>query len=331
MDQVKAEVPVVQTITGEVPAMVEGVKGRTTDLEFYQLPFNQWPLDERLRLCTFLAQSNSIPSGDRGNPANIYFKAERGARLGLSPTESVSHILVVNGATSVWGDMGLALVRRSGLLAAHDEWWEVDGRRLPDDDLDLIELSKQENRKIVAKVMMQRKGEAPKTVSYSVQDARDAGLWASKDVWKKSPKRMMMWRPRSFVMRDKFPDVLMGFITVEEAMDITPDAEQGAIAAQSSPETKGAEVLGEITDATGAASQAVLEETRMEVEMLESILMSGGRAEKAAEIARELRIEATTMTQEQGALYVRALGLAIDAMNADADRAAAALETKGKK
>jgi hypothetical protein len=287
---------------------------------FWERPFNVWPLTERMRLCEFLAQSNSIPKSDQGNPANVYFKAERGARLGLSPTEALSHILVVNGATSVWGDMGLALVRKSGLLETHDEWFEVDGVRQADDDIDVVALHN-ERKRVVAKVLMKRKGEPAKTVSYSVQDAIDAGLWGVKDTWKKSPKRMLMWRPRSFVMRDKFQDVLMGFVTVEEALDLAPQEVSG-IAAASQTETKGAalvETLG------GAQTAEISRELTEEIEMLESMLNGIGLGEQAAKIWRELKIGSRAeMTAEQAMLYVRAMGLAVDAHNqADDERRAA--------
>jgi hypothetical protein len=282
---------------------------------YYEKPFDQWPIDARFRLCEVLAKSDCIPAADRGKMANIYFKAERGARLGLSPTESISSILVVNGATSVWGDMGLALVRKSGLLAGHDEWYEIDGVRWADDDFDIIELHKHGAR-IVAKCSMTRRGDPPKVSAYSVQDAIDAGLWGEKDPWRKSPKRMLMWRPRSFVMRDKFQDVLYGFVTVEEARDITPEAERGAIAEASQPDTKGKDLAEKIE---GADAGVMTEDTKQEVEMLESILTAGGREKIAATIAADLRLPASGITQAQASLYVRALGLAIDQMNADAD------------
>jgi len=316
-----AEKTAVDTRQGVIERMPE-----PTDLaHYYERPFNEWPLDARFRLCEVLAKSDCIPASDRGKMANIYFKAERGARLGLSPTEAISSILVVNGATSVWGDMGLALVRKSGLLEKHDEWYEIDGVRQADNDFDIIALH-QAGKRIVAKCLMQRRGDPPKIESYSVQDAIDAGLWGEKDPWRKSPRRMLMWRPRSFVMRDKFQDVLMGFVTVEEARDITPEAERGAIAQASQPETKGAEIAAGM----GAESiEMMTKDTGEEIEMLESILNSGGREAEAYAIAFRLCLpnDAAFITQAQAVLYVRALGLAIDQMNADAD--AAKTKTKG--
>jgi hypothetical protein len=285
---------------------------------YYEKPITEWPLSERMRFCEFLSKSTSIPKDDRGNSANVYFKTERGARLGLSPTESLSHILVVNGATSVYGDMGLALVRKSGLLEKFEEWYEIDGVKQRGDDFDIIQAWK-DGKTVKAFCVMKRRGDPERVTVFSIQDAIDGDLWEKKEGWRKSPKRMLMWRPRSFNMRDNFQDVLAGFYTVEEARDLPdPDQETAtAIAAASQPDTKGAALV----ETLGGASDAMSQATKEEIEMLESILTAGNRAFRLAEIWRDLKLgKLAEITQVQAELYARALGLAIDEMNADQDR-----------
>jgi hypothetical protein len=151
-------------------------------------------------------------------------------------------------------------------------------------------------------------------VSYSVQDAIDGGLWGVKDAWKKSPKRMLMWRPRSFNTRDKFPDVLAGFVTVEEAQDLPNPEASGLIAAASQIETKGAELAEKLALGVAGLPDDMIEE----IQMLESML-NAVAAGKTLEIRKSLRIESDQMTNEQGTLYVRAMGLAVDEVNAERD------------
>jgi hypothetical protein len=302
-----------QIVEYEVPLPAGAVP--VTELDrYYQRPITEWPMAERMRFCEWLAKSNSIPRDDRGNSANVYFKVERGARLGLSPTESLSHILVVNGATSVYGDMGLALVRKSGLLEKFEEWYEIDGERQRGDDFDIV-TAHQQGKIVKAFCVMKRRGDPEKVFTFSIQDAIDGGLWEIKEPWKKSPKRMLMWRPRSFNMRDNFQDVLAGFYTVEEARDLPDPEEATAIAVASQPETKGA-AIAEVLGRLGYIST----ETREEIEMLESILIAGGRGGRAAEIWTELHLDRRDdLTAAGAALYLKGLSLAIDAMNAEAD------------
>ena len=53
--------------------------------------------------------------------------------------------------------------------------------------------------------------------SFSVEDAKKAGLWGKQGPWQQYPKRMLQMRARGFAVRDAFPDVLRGLITAEES------------------------------------------------------------------------------------------------------------------
>jgi hypothetical protein len=54
---------------------------------------------------------------------------------------------------------------------------------------------------------------------FSVDDAKRAHLWGKAGPWTQYPSRMLQLRARGFCLRDAFPDVLKGLITVEEAKD----------------------------------------------------------------------------------------------------------------
>ena len=57
-------------------------------------------------------------------------------------------------------------------------------------------------------------------------DAKRAGLWTKAGPWQTYPRRMLQMRARSFALRDAFPDVLKGLISVEEALDNHSGADQ---------------------------------------------------------------------------------------------------------
>ncbi len=65
-----------------------------------------------------------------------------------------------------------------------------------------------------------RRGEAPQRRTFSVADAKRAGLWGKSGPWTQYPDRMLQLRARGFAIRDVFPDALRGVMTREEAEDM---------------------------------------------------------------------------------------------------------------
>lgn len=129
-----------------------------------------------------------------------------GAEVGFSPTQALSTIMLLDGKTSIYGDGALALVRASGLLDGEvNESVEGDG----------------DDRKGICK--LKRKGESEKTFTFSMGEAKRAGLIErakGKGPWATYPDRMLKMRARSWAMRDLFSDVLRGLTIYEEAHDV---------------------------------------------------------------------------------------------------------------
>lgn len=126
-----------------------------------------------------------------------------GRSLGLNLFSSLKYIAVINGQPCAWGDALVALVQASGELTGFSEW--IDGEK--------------DNR--VAFCRMQRKNGTDITKTFSVQNAKDAGLWNNekKKVWNQYPDIMLAARARGFCIRAVFADILQGLITKEEAED----------------------------------------------------------------------------------------------------------------
>jgi hypothetical protein len=127
---------------------------------------------------------------------------QHGSEVGLSPMQSLQSIAVINGRPCVWGDAAIALVKASPVCEFVWETVEGDGDQM------------------VAMCQAKRRGyEKATTVTFSVADAKKAGLWGKTGPWQQYPKRMLQLRARGFALRDAFPDVLRGLITAEEAQD----------------------------------------------------------------------------------------------------------------
>lgn len=163
-------------------------------------------LDEAMRFASMVAGSEFAPKEFRQKPESCLLAMQHGAEIGLGPMQSLQSIAVINGRPSVYGDAALALVRSSHACEYVTE--TISG----------------EGDKMAATCIAKRKNNPEcSTTTFSVADAKRAGLWGKSGPWSQYPQRMLQMRARGFCLRDAFPDVLRGLITREEAQDIPID------------------------------------------------------------------------------------------------------------
>ncbi len=159
------------------------------------------------RFANIAFTSGLAPKGFK-NVASVMIAVMMGAELGMTPMASIQNIAVINGRPSLWGDIMLALVRQSGLF--DEEVFE----ETCDDSL--------EGGTGFCTVRRKPDGKAI-TRHFSMVDAERAKLLAKDATWHTYPQRMLMFRPRSWALRDAFGDVLMGLRSAEEERDIPDD------------------------------------------------------------------------------------------------------------
>lgn len=174
---------------------------------------------ELVLFADMMARSKAVPECYRNDPAAVIYAVQMGAEVGLGPGQSLQSIANIEGSLRMWGDTPLAIVQASGKLA-----WIQETSNFPEsaDEQEQEELYKT----WWAKCVVQRVGEAaPNEQLYTYADAKRAGLWARKSSngkampWTTSPKRLMKYRARGFLLRDIFPDVLKGIAIKEEFGD----------------------------------------------------------------------------------------------------------------
>ena len=175
-------------------------------------------IDEAIRLAETLARSTMVPRAYQGKPEDILVATIWGKEIGLATLQALQNIAVINGKPSIYGDALMALVQASPVCEDVEEFFEGEGTPNP-----------------VAVCVAKRKGRKPVTARFSVEDAKRAGLWAKQGPWSAYPKRMMQMRARGFALRDAFPDVLKGMITVEEAQDYPEEAKPRQVAKPANP------------------------------------------------------------------------------------------------
>lgn len=188
-----------------------------------QLAIRPQNYDEMLRMAHAVHASKLAPK-DIGSPEAVLVAMQHGMELGLSPMQAVQSVAVINGRPVIFGDAALAIVK------GHPECEDV---------IETFERGDNDDA-LLAKCTVQRRGKAPVVRTFSVAQAKKAGLWGKSGPWTQYPQRMLQCRARSWALRDSFPDALKGVGIAEEVRDIQPRE----------PAAKVKIVLPELEDAT---------------------------------------------------------------------------------
>lgn len=161
--------------------------------------------DQALTFSQYLADSDMVPKDYKGKPGNCLIAMQWGAEVGLKPLQALQNLAVINGRPALWGDSVIAIVRGSPLCEYVIE--TDDGQ--------------------TATCKVKRRGEPEQIRTFSMDDARAAGLAGKQGPWTQFPKRMRQMRARAFALRDVFPDVLRGLPVAEEIMDTPTERHMG--------------------------------------------------------------------------------------------------------
>jgi len=142
------------------------------------------------------------------NPADVLFVVSVGEFLGLNAATALMNIYNVNGMPTMKADLKLALAKR------HPEYagCEIDANT---------------ERCIVKMKRRNENGtEESITSTFTIDDAKRAGLFPKKDNWRMYPQRMLKARAISYAVNDLFPDIVFGMLSSEEAQDIDRHTEK---------------------------------------------------------------------------------------------------------
>ena len=158
---------------------------------------------EAMELAKTLASSQLIPKAFQQRPGDVFVAMMWSHSLGIPIVQGLQGIAVINGKPSLYGDALLAVCMGSGQMADIEE--TVTGNA--------------DNLTATCKVT--RRGKPTPVVStFSIADARAAGLLGKPGPWKQYTSRMLKMRARAFALRDAFPDVLSGIASAEEMQDV---------------------------------------------------------------------------------------------------------------
>ena len=83
-------------------------------------------LDEAMKFCQIMADSELVPKSYQGKPGNVMVAIQMGQELGLTPMRALRCIAVINGRASMWGEEMLAMVLASPVCEYVDESASTD-------------------------------------------------------------------------------------------------------------------------------------------------------------------------------------------------------------
>ena len=199
-------------------------------------------LKECLEMADEIIKAGLVPDGLKGPKdkrvsedelrSKVAVCIQKGLEVGFKPVTSLSRITVINNRPAIDCAGAMALALHSGKLEWCKEWFEGEG----------------EERKAVCEVK-RREVDEPVNRSFSVADAKRAGLWKNhkKQPWIQYPQIMLPTRARAFALNVAFADVLAGLAILEEQRDIekppcAPDTsfldDEPAPEAETEPETE---------------------------------------------------------------------------------------------
>jgi hypothetical protein len=168
-------------------------------------------LEHSLRIADLLAKTDMTPKAYKNKPNDVLIAMELGRSWGLSPLQAIQNIAVINGKPCAYGDLVLAI------CSSHPDFENIEEQKISGKDGSVIGY----------KCTVKRKGRTEVCQSFTLEQARKAGLMDRSPTWKAYPERMLQMRARGFALRDSFADALNGVAIREEVedyevKDITP-------------------------------------------------------------------------------------------------------------
>lgn len=205
-------------------------ENETVDAEIVRAPAREpMEMDERglyrmrdstdeVRIAKMMLETKAVPASFR-TPQQVVMAIQALKSLGLNWRTAIRQCsFSANGAFTVFGDLELAVVRQSGQLEEIDEFLYVIGedgkyqrRCFENSNLHLPAAG--------AVCRVKRAGHPVHETSFSVEDAKEAGLWGKTPTWRSYASRMMTMRCRSMALRNQFSDFGQGLAGHEYDVD----------------------------------------------------------------------------------------------------------------
>lgn len=160
-------------------------------------------LDRLARLGKWLALAESKTDTPEAKGATAALRLYYAGELGLPPL-AAAELSMIGGRLVVSARLLRALALRAGYRVIRVE---------------------SSDEQCVAAVVVIATGEELGRATFTIEDAKRAGLIRDRSAWQSHPARMLWARASAFVVYDCCPDVALGLITEEETDELDPPAD----------------------------------------------------------------------------------------------------------
>ena len=162
-------------------------------------------IERAWKFADVLSRSKIIPDTFQGNPASVLIALDMSNRMRRNPLEVMQAMYIVHGKPSFSSSFLISLINSCGYYEPLRFRFSGEGA----------------SRACVAWTVDKRTGEKVEGPEVSIGMAKSEG-WYDKNgsKWKTMPEIMLRYRAASFFSRIYCPDLLGGFHSQEEAMDI---------------------------------------------------------------------------------------------------------------
>lgn len=155
-------------------------------------------MKEGMDYAKWLAQSSLIPVYLRGKPHDVMVVALAGRDYGLTFTQAMQSVIVVEGKVALSAALIVGLVKKSR-------------------DCEYFRIVESDSKHAIWET--KRAGSpAPTRLGFTIQDAALMGL-DQRSNWKKQPETMLLWRCATRLARMEYPDLVLNLLDIDEAGD----------------------------------------------------------------------------------------------------------------
>jgi len=152
---------------------------------------------ELIKVSEVLFKSQLFPNVR--NSFGAYAVVQYGAELEIPPMTALQTMSIISGKICMAAQMMLTLALKKG----------VSYKVLSDSDKEVS-------------VTFSRQGFEPYTSSFSIEEAKRAGIFKAQGGWEKWPRDMCFWRAVTRGLRRIAPDIVLGLYAIEEIKDAPP-------------------------------------------------------------------------------------------------------------
>lgn len=177
-----------------------------TDSGINAMFFDHVKFNQAWRVAQLFADTALVPKHFQKQPSSVFIALNLSNRLGVDPLMLMQNLYVVHGTPGYYAKFVIAMVNERGPFTGPIQW-KMTG--------------KGDDRECVAYATHKKTGERCKAKVTWEMVVKEG--WTSNPKWHSMPEMMFQYRSATFLTRLYCPEVIMGFSTVDELEDMSPE------------------------------------------------------------------------------------------------------------